>query len=615
MWFGWAGFDLEIDLSKGKVEKKERDPEFCKMYLGSRGVGSKILWDRVPAEADPFSEQNLLILGAGPLVGTLAPGANRTVLTTRSPQTSLETYSSMGGFWAPELKQAGYDNIVIAGRSPDPVYIYIKDEIVEIREAANLWGMDTRKTQQMIREELKNDKVQTLCIGPAGEKKVHAATIEHGQGASLSRTGIGAVLGDKNLKGIALYGTKDTNIAKPTEFLNLCEKILKKSDILRRNVDNWSYDRAPGLLSAQYSPRKSPCCNCTLGCVKSIRLPDGEICYMKCQSYLTLMAASKIQDFTFAMRAFNMCQKYGLDHISTANYVGFAIDCYQKGLITKHETEGMELEWGNPEVTFSLIRKIAYREGIGDVLANGLYEAAQMLLGPGGEQHVYHVKKHEMLTANPRRPYHAFASAIADKPDYSRVESGLPNYWLETKTKEVRKKYAESEFFPYPEELKEPFLDDFDYAGNDYERITKMTSFDVDKNAIADCTGICIYWLGFWAYQPIQLQDHIDLISLATGVDYDETTVLQAGRRAGMLIRAYNAMMGMRKKDDTIPEIYFTKEPPAPFIKLDHDRFDKMIYEYYKLRGLNREGIPTKETLRQLGLESVAQELERRNIL
>jgi len=639
MWYGWTGYNLEVDLSQGNIERYEGNLSSYSKYLGGRGIGSKILWDKVSPETDPFSEENLLVFSAGPLTGTQVPGANRTILTTRSPINRLQTYSAMGGFWAAELKHAGYDNLIISGKSSEPVYLWVKDKQIKIRDAKHLWGKNVQETQKLIREELKDYNIQVICIGPAGENKVYAASIEHGQGASLSRTGVGAVMGDKFLKAIAVHGTQDVHIARPTELINLCQKILKKSDILKKNVDNWSYERAPGLLSVmaygymgenvpfkdagnrhakfleEYSPRKTPCYNCRLNCVKTLQLPDGQICHMKCQSYITFMAACKIQDFTFSLKAFNLCQKYGLDHISTANYVAFAIDCYEKGMITKKETDGLHLEWGNADLALLLIEKIAKREGIGDILANGLHAAAQLLLGEGGEKFVYHVKKHEMLTANPYRPYHALASAIPDKPDYSRVESAIPNYWLEGKSKEIRQEYVNSEFFPYPEELKKPFLDDFDYAGRDYERLVKMTSFDVDKNAIADCSGICIYWLGFWAYQPIQLADHIQLISYATGIDLDEDKIFKVAKRAGMLIRAYNAILGIRKKNETIPDRYFTKDPPPPFVRFDRERFERMVQAYYQQRGFNNEGVPTKETLDELNLQDVREELERRGII
>ena len=238
MWFGYAGKILEIDLSLGKIHKSDSDLKSNEAYLGGRGTNTRIFWDRVSPEVAPFSPHNLLIFGAGVLTGTVAPGANRTAITTKSPVTSLLTYSNLGGFWGPELKYAGYDTLIISGKSPTPVYLWIDDDVVEIRDAAHLWGKDVRETGRILRAEHNRDRVQIICIGPAGEKKVSAATIEHSFGASASRAGIGAIMGDKNLKAIVLHGTRDIAISDPAKFENLCGQVLKRTDKLKAYFDD-----------------------------------------------------------------------------------------------------------------------------------------------------------------------------------------------------------------------------------------------------------------------------------------------------------------------------------------------------------------------------------------
>ncbi|MBW2333960.1 MAG: aldehyde dehydrogenase, partial [Deltaproteobacteria bacterium] len=220
MRYAETGFNLEVDLSRGNIERVETDPRETELYLGGLGTNAKILWDRVPPEVEPFSPDNLLIFSAGLLCGTPAVGCNRTIVSTISPQTLLMAYSMMGGFWAPELKYAGYDKVIIRGKSPNLVYLWINNDKVEIRDASHLQGKGAIETAEFIKEELKEPKAQVSAIGLAGENRVYFASIEQGR-SSASRGGIGAVMGDKGLKAIAVRGTKDINSARPVEFMEL----------------------------------------------------------------------------------------------------------------------------------------------------------------------------------------------------------------------------------------------------------------------------------------------------------------------------------------------------------------------------------------------------------
>ena len=226
MRYAETGYNLEIDLARGNIVRVATDPKLTELYLGGLGTNAKILWDRVPADTDPFSPDNLLIFGTGLLCGTPAPGANRTIVSTFSPQTSLMAYSMMGGFWAPELKFAGYDKLILSGKSPDLIYIWINNDKVEIRDASHLKGKGSQETAELIREELKEPKAQLATIGLAGENKVSFASIEQGR-SSASRLGIGAIMGDKGVKAIAVRGTKGVNTARPAEFFKMCQEVLE----------------------------------------------------------------------------------------------------------------------------------------------------------------------------------------------------------------------------------------------------------------------------------------------------------------------------------------------------------------------------------------------------
>src|SRR3989339_1327713 len=225
MRYAETGFNLEIDLSRGSIERVQTDPGLTELYLGGLGTNTKILWDRVPPEVEPFSADNLLIFGAGLLCGTPAAGCNRTIVSTISPQTQLMAYSMMGGFWAPELKYAGYDKVILRGKSPNLIYLWIHNDKVEIRDAAHLKGKGSIETAEIIKKELNQPKAQVAAIGMAGENKVYFASIEQGR-SSASRGGIGAVMGDKNIKAVVVRGTKDLCVAKPEEFNDLCTEVL-----------------------------------------------------------------------------------------------------------------------------------------------------------------------------------------------------------------------------------------------------------------------------------------------------------------------------------------------------------------------------------------------------
>lgn len=638
MIYGWAGYNLEIDLTRGNIQKEEADAGINEDFLGGKGVGAKIMWDRVPPEASPFSEENLMIFGTGLLTGTMAPGANRTSLVTRSPQTNLLTYSYMGGFWGPELKHAGYDNLIVSGKSPDPVYIWIKDDKVEIRDARHLWGKNIKETQKIIREELKNNKVQVLSIGQAGENKVHSASIEHSTGGSLSRGGVGAVMGDKKLKAIVVYGTKDVNLAEPAKFYELSKKINDKSGRLRDFVSNWSYERDGLIEKAVYGnlgefrpmgnagavhdaflkssrDKQISCFNCSLRCKHAMRSPKkGGYSFIKCVPWFSFIACCKLQDYSFAVDCYNLCEEYGFDALSTAYLIGFAIDLYQKGILTKEDTDGLELEWGNAELALTLIKKIAYREGIGDVLADGAYEAARRI-GRGAEKYAYHVKKLEI----PIYPLHHFylnlCQAVDDRADMLKLISAVPQHYLK-KSLEAKREYASSEYWPYPEEIKDLFWENEDPSGGDYERITKMISFDNDSNTMADITGVCIFWTGFWPFNPYLFEDQIKLVSYATGIDMDVDEAMKKAKRIGILIRAYNVRLGIGRKDDRPPERFFL-EPSVPpvFPPLDRNNFEKAIDSYYQLRGYDNKGIPSAQSLDEHDLAFIREDLVQRGIL
>jgi len=355
MRYAETGFNLEIDLTRGNIEKVATDPRDTAMHLGGLGTNAKILWDRVPPEVDPFSPENLLIFSTGLLCGTPATGCNRTIVATISPQTQLLAYSMMGGFLAPELKYAGYDKVIFRGKSPGLVYLWIHDDKVEIRDAAHLQGMGTLETAERIRAELGEPKAQVAAIGLAGEKRVYYASIEHGR-SSASRGGIGAVMGDKGLKAIAVRGTKDVNIASPERYFELCNEVLKYiqhraenpikgvppilagigspqemaihdekwhttsfawGNARHRRKDFWTKEIARQWRETQEKAveRLISCYNCPMKCGAIISYPAlGVSKYMmKCYSKLTYVMGAMADDLEFGFKIAGLAQEYGVD--------------------------------------------------------------------------------------------------------------------------------------------------------------------------------------------------------------------------------------------------------------------------------------------------------------
>jgi aldehyde:ferredoxin oxidoreductase len=353
MRYAETGFNLEIDLSRGNVQRVETDPKLMELHLGGLGTNTKMLWDRVPAEVEPFSPDNLLIFGTGLLCGTPAPGANRTIVTTYSPQTLLMGYSMMGGFWAPELKHAGYDKVVFRGKSPNLIYVWIHNDKVEIRDASHLQGKVAVETQEIIRKELNQPNAQVAAIGLAGENRVYTASIEQGR-SSASRLGIGAVMGDKGIKAIAVRGTKDVNLARPDEFIKLCNEVLQyikfrnenpvpnvmtilqglgsPQEMLHvdeqwhtenfmwgnsrvRRKDFWNKEIEERWKSVQLNSRKRliSCYNCPMKCGAIISVPGISTYMMKCFSKLTYTMAAFVDDLDFGFRIAQRATEYGVD--------------------------------------------------------------------------------------------------------------------------------------------------------------------------------------------------------------------------------------------------------------------------------------------------------------
>ncbi|MCP4575966.1 MAG: aldehyde dehydrogenase [Deltaproteobacteria bacterium] len=649
MRYAETGFNLEIDLSRGSIERVATDPKDTALYLGGLGTNAKILWDRVPPEVEPFSPDNVLIFAAGLLCGTPATGCNRTIVSTISPQTKLMAFSMMGGFFAPELKYAGYDKIVLRGKSPDLVYLWIKDDKVEIRDASHLHGKGSVETAELLKKELNEPKAQVAAIGLAGENRVFFASIEQGR-SSASRGGIGAVMGDKGVKAIVVRGTKDINLAQPPEFLELCNEVMEYIKFRNENPikgvmpilaglgspqemkvhdekwhtenfmwgnsrtrrkDFWSDEIAKDWMETMETMRTRliSCFNCPMTCGATISPPGKSTYMMKCFTKLTYTMAA-MSDLEFGLGIAQSATEYGLDGFSAPQVMAFALELYEDGILTDKDLP--DLPEDNEGRFYYLLDMIVKREGIGDLLANGTYWAAKEI-GNGAEAYAHNtIKKHEQLPLklSMLNPIYFLMYATGEKINITQIEGQFPQ--APFPKKEHREKFTE-DWIQVPDDKFKQYFIDWELRGDNsipYYPTPEMCCDIVDwqerMHYIDDALGMCAGLSSFPLKPPYHIHNYPKFISAGSGIDMDEEHLTQAAKRYRTLVRAINIRRGMRRKDDAPPANHWKKRFP----ELEKELLDT----YYQYKGWNDQGIPTQEALHELGLDYVSEDFEKRGI-
>ncbi len=651
MRYAETGFNLEVDLTRGSIERVPTDPRLTELHLGGLGTNAKIFWDRVPPETEPFSEENLLVFGTGILTGTPAPGCNRTVLSTISPQTRLFAYSMMGGFWAPELKHSGYDKLIVRGKSPELVYLWIQDDTVEIRDASHYRGLGTLETAELLRQELNEPHAQVASIGLAGENRVFYASVEQGR-SSASRLGVGAVMGDKNLKAIAVRGSKDINIARPAEFIGLCNDALKF--IKHRNAnpipgvmpilaglgspqemaihdEKWHTEnfawgnarvRRKGFWTDEIRElwtntmetmrtRLLSCHNCPMKCGAAISV-DTRLCsyMMKCFSKLTYTMGA-FSNLEFGLKIAQKATEHGVDSFTAPQTMAFAIELYEAGILTDKDMPGMPTD--SEGRFFWLLDRIVRREGIGDILANGTHWAAQEI-GNGAEEYAHNnIKKHEQLPLKlgMLNPIYFLMYSTGEKINITQIEGNFPQ--APFPTREQREAFV-ADWPQVPnEKLKQHFLD-WELRGENSiphypsaEATCDIVEWQEMMHYIDDATGMCAGLSSFPLKPPFHIHNLPALISAGTGLDLDEAGLTHLTRRNRNLVRANNLRRGMTRSDEKPPADHWKKRFP----ELEENLMDT----YYAFKGWNRDGVPTRETLHALDLDYVYEDFIERGIL
>ena len=609
---GYAGQILRVDLSKGEIKKQPLDTMFARKFLGGRGFGAKIIFDELEPGTDPLSPQNLLIFATGPFTGIALKGCKYSVVT-KSPLTGTYMDSHAGGHFGPELKAASYDIIVIKGSCKKLSYLWINDDHVEIKNAEHLAGEGILKTDEEIKKDLGDKSIKIAAIGPAGENLVRFACISNDLFRHAARGGVGAVMGSKKLKAIAVKGSKNVEIAEPDALMSLIKgeleyllghvsvKDLREGGTLTylsmysewgviptRNFRS-SYFEFYTKLTADSAKKdlfwKSRACfMCPIACGKISYIRDGEYSgtLVEGPDYETtclLGSNCGIEDLKAIAHANLLCDDLGLDSISTGNVIGFAMECYERGLLTRDQTD-LELNFGNKEATIELIKKIARREGIGDILAEGVRNAA-IKIGGIAEKFAMHVKGLELAGYEPRSTSGmALAYAVSD------VGGSHGRSW------------------PIGEEMTN-IPKRFSVDGK-AEIVTKST---LQRN-LADILGFCRFIL-------LDFEVYAKELSAITGWQVTEEELREVVKRVYTLTRAFNTREGFRRKDDILPARIFDEgieTGPIKGRKMNREELEKMLEDYYKIWGWDEDGIPTLNTLKKYGLDDIAKKLVDANV-
>ncbi|MBA1336017.1 MAG: Tungsten-containing aldehyde:ferredoxin oxidoreductase [Firmicutes bacterium] len=632
---GIAGKILYVDLSSKKIWFEDTE-KYAKRFLGGRAInsfilcneinkiykeaGQKIKWDdpRIP-----------LIFGVGCLVGTLMPAANRVSVDSINTFNNGKGSANCGGFWGAELKYAGYDHIVITGKSPVPVYLWINDDKVEIRDASNIWGKLTRDTEYFIHREMGDDSIQVMSIGPAGENMVRGAAIISAPGRSASGSGVGCVMGSKKLKAIAVRGHGAISVADPEKFMAVIDKITEQINA-STNLEPWR----KGIIEGKYLP-ESPAWNflasykngqddyvplenrkklvgmengvprykkmmmschlCPAGCMALYEIKEGRFEGTKCPNYwinsTTYSTKLGLFDPEASIRFYYMCNQLGMDGDMCSNTLAWAFECYEKGLITKEDTGGLELNWGNEDSILSMQKKLAYREGFGDLLAEGVKEASKKL-GKGSEYFAIHMKGQD--TVDPYRIIKGWGFGISISPISGKHLRGAVST---------------------PDVSGPP---DVEWKPTEYKNVPEVVYWQGIVRELEDIIGNCIY-VGTWSgTHALSVKNYAELLSAGLGLDLNESTLMMYGKRSFNLEKAFNAMnTDLSRKDDYPPHRYMeepVKSGPYAGHKCDKDMWDKMLDKYYELHGWDIEtGLQTRMSLNQIGLEDIAEMIARRN--
>jgi aldehyde:ferredoxin oxidoreductase len=608
---GYAGKVAFVDLTSGQVTKESFPERVYRSLIGGVGLGAKVLHERMRAGIDPLGPENMLGFLSGLLVGTATPMATKYMVVTKSPLTHTWGDANSGGLLGSELKAAGFDGIFFTGTAAKPIYVFINDDDIEIRNATHLWGKNTRETVEAIIHEIGDKRVRIACIGPSGENRSLISSIITDDGRAAARSGVGAVMGSKNLKAVAIRGTGSIEIAESSRLNQL------RSDTLAhlRDVDhlpflkmlsgpgtcgvplglvpagaapikNWSligkeafpdYVKIAGENIVKFQLKKAGCGNCPINCSGMVSVKEGPYAtegrkpeYETIAAFGTMLLNSSAESI---IKANDICDRYGFDTISAGTALAFAMECFENGIIGRKETGDIELTWGNPSAILAMLEKIGRREGFGDVLADGVERAAKRI-GRGTEKYAIHIHGQEPGFHDPR----AFALrglGYIVNPAPGRHMISMASIRLE----------GEGQLGIYPE-LQRPEGDD------ESEKRGKIHALAASYSQAFVNSGMCLFALSAGSKFPL-----VEFICAATGWDFTAAEAIAAGKRSLTLQQAFNIREGFTAKDFNIPDRIARPPAMGPFTGRLID-FDALRRSYYKAMGWEPEnGSPSMECL------------------
>jgi aldehyde:ferredoxin oxidoreductase len=612
---------LRINLTASSATEEILPPQMARDFIGGAGLGIKILFDEIKGGVDPLGPENKLVLAVGPFTGTEVPCTSRMAVVGKSPLTKTIAVSLTGGHFPVEMRKAGYIAVVIEGKSKEPVYVSIKDGAVRFHNGARVWGTMTSDCQQLIKEALSDQNFRIASIGPAGENLSRMACIINERRAA-GRKGFGAVMGSKNLKAIAIRGTGTVAIASRPKLkaaLKIMRKAMKDSPVLfpffskygtSRGVNNHSgkgiFPAKNWTATGEFAPLEkvgfearlsqkvgqTSCSGCPVGCGQLNLAKTGDYAGMLAEGpeYETVYAyggQTGVDDLDSIIVADRLSDEFGLDTLSAGVTIGFAMELFERGILTVEDTNGMALTFGNHMAMVKLLRMMAYREGLGALLADGVKVAAETI-GRGSEQYALHVKGLEV-------PAYDVRGAKGHGLNYATSFNGADH----------NRGYAIQEIFGVPV----PFPADR-FTIKDKGELTKWNQ-DV-RAATCDSPTMCAFILDM-ALAPIALRNTADLMDAVTGVSYTPEEVMQVGERVNNLARAFNVREGFTRSHDTLPKRILTEPLKAGAAKghfISQAELEIMLDEYYKARGWELEtGVPSRKKLTELGLGYAAEQI------
>ena len=618
---------LRVDLTNRSFEVEELSEDFYRLYPGGKALAGYILLNEMPADVDPFSPENVLVIANGLLTGAPVSTATRYVVSARSPLTMGYGESEAGGFWGPELKMAGFEAIVVKGRASEPVYLWIEDNEVEIRTAEHLWGLKTAEAQEIIRSELGDERIRVLQIGPGGENLVRYAGITNDLRHFNGRNGMGAVMGSKNLRAVAVRGsTRYQEIARdPKALLQLGRRLAKR---VKENPQSWSLQDTgtPGLVEPLNAAGMLPTRNFLQGAFENVDdvkwdVYEGELltarrscyaCAIRCKREVQVNGVQSpyggpeyesigalgpncgVGDIQAIAKANELCNAYMLDTISTGMVISFAMECFEHGLLTPGDTDGIELRFGNADAMVTMVEWIALRKGIGDLLAEGVRIAAEKI---GGEAHYFaiHVKGMELPMHEPRGKYNVGMG-------YAISEIGADHLVV-----------AHDTMLANPGGI--PFKNAKPLGITDAQSAQSLNSEKMSQFYVLEKVTSMEKVIGYCFFGPaprsyIKMDEVVESVNAATDWEMTLDDLLELGERATNMARVFNAREGFTRMDDTLPERLFSALENGILAGeiFPRDEFETALTELYGLKGWNLEtGMPTRERLKSLELEWAAE--------